>query len=294
MSESIHQLLESLPQSSLTTHVLGALDYLVPGEWQNITSFEAMIGSVTGESDPQVIQAVGEKALALWFDDSTGYSRAATIYQAMDSGSTVAGAAAMANMLGSRFEVFSFLQDVTPKPDTVQSIDAAAKLAAELAAFCSMNGLPGDSVGDFVNSLVSAGKEDSMRLAAWLSLDCVLPLGPDFLSKLMGRVQEISEGELMDNRLFRFVADHLPGDIAAKKNLLLGTLDGAAGHLTQMVQDKAISQEGILARVREYVEVADDKLDMVAAALDMSTNYFEHTGIQTVARRVVTRAYGEL
>jgi hypothetical protein len=61
-----------------------------------------------------------------------------------------------------------------------------------------------------------------------------------------------------------------------------------------MVQDKAISQEGILARVREYVEVADDKLDMVAAALDMSTNYFEHTGIQTVARRVVTRAYGEL
>jgi hypothetical protein len=133
-----------------------------------------------------------------------------------------------------------------------------------------------------------------MRLAAWLSLDCVLPLGPDFLSKLMGRVQEISEGELMDNRLFRFVADHLPGDIAAKKNLLLGTLDGAAGHLTQMVQDKAISQEGILARVREYVEVADDKLDMVAAALDMSTNYFEHTGIQTVARRVVTRAYGEL
>ena len=40
--------------------------------------------------------------------------------------------------------------------------------------------------------------------------------------------------------------------------------------------------------------VADDKLDTIAAALDLTTSPFEHTGIQSVARRVISRAYGEL
>ena len=38
----------------------------------------------------------------------------------------------------------------------------------------------------------------------------------------------------------------------------------------------------------------EGKLDYVAAALDATTSVFEHTGVQTVARRVVTRAYGEV
>jgi hypothetical protein len=35
-------------------------------------------------------------------------------------------------------------------------------------------------------------------------------------------------------------------------------------------------------------------LDYVAAFLDMSTNYYEHTGIQTVARRVIEQAAREI
>jgi hypothetical protein len=42
------------------------------------------------------------------------------------------------------------------------------------------------------------------------------------------------------------------------------------------------------------VEVTDGRLDVIAAVLDMATNYFEHTGIQSVARRIISRAYGEL
>ena len=66
MSESLHTVLEGLPQSSLTTHVLGALDWIVPGEWQNITLFEGMIKDVTGESDDALIQQVGERAMQLY------------------------------------------------------------------------------------------------------------------------------------------------------------------------------------------------------------------------------------
>jgi hypothetical protein len=32
----------------------------------------------------------------------------------------------------------------------------------------------------------------------------------------------------------------------------------------------------------------------VSAAIDMTTDYFEHTGIQTVARQCISRAAGEV
>jgi hypothetical protein len=41
------------------------------------------------------------------------------------------------------------------------------------------------------------------------------------------------------------------------------------------------------------MNVADSKLDYVAAFLDMSTNYYEHTGTQTVARNLILRAAQE-
>ena len=40
MTESLYTVLEALPQTSLTTHILDALDTFVPGEWRNITVFE--------------------------------------------------------------------------------------------------------------------------------------------------------------------------------------------------------------------------------------------------------------
>lgn len=294
MSEALHEVVESLPQSSLTTHLLGALDYLVPGEWTNITTFEGMVRDATGESDEGIIQQVGERAIALFADENNGYQRAVSVFRGVDSASTVAGAAAMANLLGQQFDVLSFMTDVTPKPDTTQAIDAALKLGAELTAFTLVNGLPGDSVGDFVSSLANYGKEEKMRFAAWLAFDCIVPLGPDFLNLILGAIESVSLDELADNRVFRFVSDHLPGDIAQKRDTLRSNVDQTRGHIEGFVGERGMSQESLLARVREYVQIADDKLDVLAAALDLSTNTFEHTGIQTVARRVITRAYGEI
>lgn len=294
MTDSIHHVLEGLPETSLTTRVLGLLDFVVPGQWENIRSLERMIESVTGETDPAVVQAVGEKALALWFDESTGFQRAATIYRLVDSGSTMAGATAAANLVGQKVAFLSFLGDVTPKPDTVQAVDAAVKFAAELAAFCAMNGIPGDSVGDFVASLGNAAKEDAMRTGAWIALDLVLPLGPDFLGRVLGAIQSVTDGELAQSRVFTLVADYLPGDLGGKRQLIASALASSSSLIGQTVADKGLTQDGLLARLKDVVEVADDRLDMVSAALDLTTNYYEHTGLQTVARRLVTRAYGEI
>jgi hypothetical protein len=290
----LHRVIEELPESNLTTTLLHALDYVVPGEWKNVTVFDQMIREVTGESDEGLIQQIGERSLALYGDSNQGYQRAVWLFQAVDSVDVAAGAAAMANKVGESFSFFGLLESVTPKADTTQAVDAAIKLAAELSAFCLTNGIPGDSVGDFVSSLANYGKEDVMRMAAYVSFDLLLPLGPDFLEKMISGVQTISEEYLGQSSLFQKVAYFLPGSIGEQKTIIEKNVGEASGYLQNFVQSRGMSREGVLETVRKYVEVADDKLDYVAAAIDVSTSYFAHTGVQTVARRIISRAYGEI
>lgn len=291
--QPLSTLVESLPQDGLTVRLLQGLDYLVPGSWDNETNFAALIGKVTGESDDAVIQAVGERAIALYADPGLGYQRAVWLYESVDTVDKLAGGATLLGEVASRFDL-GFLNDMVPKADTAQAIDAAAKLGAELAAFCQINGLPGDSIGDFASSLTSAAKEDLIRIAAWLAFDCVLPLGPDAIQKIIERVSAASDSQLGESSLFAKIQNFLPGGIAEKKDLLLQTLHSSSGFFTDFIQSRGLSSAGILGKVSEYVQVSDDKLDAVAGMIDVSTNYFEHTGIQTVARRVITRAYSEL
>lgn len=287
MAEHIHELLEALPEKSLTTRLLGALDYLAPGEWKNITKFEQMIRDVTGEEDQEIIQKVGEKAITLYRDEANGYQRAVSVFQLVDNAQGVAGFAALANKV-------SFLEGITPKSDTTQAIDAGVKFVAELTTFCLVNGLPGDSVGDFASSLANAAKEDAMRVSAWIALDGMVPLGPDFLGKILDGIKKMTDKELGEHSRFARIAQYLPGGIGEKKKLIEGALESSQQQVTDLVAAKAISRESVLDKIRAHVEVNDNRLDYIAAVLDMATNYFEHTGIQSVARRIVSRAYGEI
>jgi hypothetical protein len=290
----LNQLIESLPSSSMTTRLLGAMDYLVPGEWENIVNFEEMIKKVTGEEDPSVIQKVGERAMELWYDEANGYQRAVSIYNLVDSGSTMAGVTSMAAKLAEDVSWLGFLDSVTPKPETSQAIDAALKLTAEIAAFCCSNGLPGDGVGDFVSALVSAEKEDVMRLASWVALDCILPLGPDFALKL-GEAVGSAMDKLEASPLYGRISGFLPGGgVAEKAEFVKDAVGKTSSWATDFASSKGISQEGILEKVKGYLEGAEGKMDYAAAIIDMSTNVFEHTGTQSIARRVIRRAYNEL
>jgi hypothetical protein len=287
MTEQLHDLLQGLPASNLTTRLLGLLDKVVPGEWQNVTSFEGMIKLVTGEEDQSLLQQVGEKAIALYKDPTQGYQRAISVFQLVDNAQGVAGFAALANK-------FSFLEGITPKSDVTQAIDAGIKLVAEMTTFCLVNGIPGDSIGDFARSFVNGEKEDRMRLAAWVAYDGLLPLGPDFLARIIAGVKSLTTDQLSGNGRFARIAAFLPGGVAEKKKLLEGTLEAARSGVTSFVADRGLTQTSILDQVTAIVKVNDNRLDYLAAALDLSTNYFEHTGIQSVARRVISRAYGEI
>lgn len=295
MSDPIFQKLQALPESNITVKTLNVLDGIVSGEWQNIVNFEQMIRDETGEDELDYIQEIGAHALTLYDDADNGYQRAMKIYELVDDIDKIAGAASLANQAASRFSFLGFLDKITPDDELTQAIDAGVKFVAELAAFCSLHGIPGDSVSDFVSSLGNAGHADRMRLTAWATIDGVLPLGPDFISKVSDKLQGAGDSALQDNALFRKISQYLPGASANdQKNLILQSLEGAQGWVGGLISGNGLTQGLIFDKVRQYVDVGDKSMDVVAAALDMSTNYFEHTGTQTVAREVIKRAYGEV
>lgn len=290
MSEPISQLLQALPATSMTTRLLGLLDFVVPGQWKNIVSFEELIRDVTGETDQALIQQVGEKAIALYADSNNGYQRAVTLYQLVNKESGIAGAATLAAKVGEGGGLFSMLSSLTPKPETTQAIDAVCKLGAEFGAFVSCNGIPGDGVADFVKAIGNYAHEEKVRLAAFVAFDCVLPLGPTFLDKLTGAIKGVTESSL-----FAAVGSQLPGASNDQKaGNLARVLDGVRGTLGGLASGANLSPSIILDKVKAVVGANESRVEYVAAGIDIATNVFEHTGIQTVARRVVTRAYNEI
>ncbi len=294
MSDSddpIYELVNDLPSTSVTGAVLRALDYVAPGQWKNITNFDELIKDETGETDESLIKQVGERAITLYTDSSNHYQKAVWCFQMVDSVDKTLVAASAIGMLGDKFDL-GFLKALTPKPEMAQAIDAAIKFACEMASFGFVNGIPGDGVVDFAKALGGYAKEDAMRLAAFVAIDCVLPLGPNFVQKMQDAV---GGAALTENKLFQAASRFLPGGgPEAQKAVIQKNLEVAGGSLLALAGDKGVEQSGVLAKVRKYVDFSDDKLDVVAAALDVTTQYYEHTGIQSVARRVIARSYAEI
>ena len=50
--------------------------------------------------------------------------------------SNALGAAALANKVGSKFQIVSLLAKVTPRPEKAQTIDFSVKLVVDTVAFC--------------------------------------------------------------------------------------------------------------------------------------------------------------
>jgi hypothetical protein len=68
MAKTIYELVDELPVHNMTTRLLGALDWVVPGAWKNIVGFENTITAVTGETDQAWMQKIGERAIHLYND----------------------------------------------------------------------------------------------------------------------------------------------------------------------------------------------------------------------------------
>lgn len=295
MSKPIYQLVDELPNGGLTVMALRSLDFVIPGQWQNLIGFNNTIKAVTGETDEAFVQQIGERAVALFNDKSQGYQRALWLYQTVDSAAGALGAAAMANKVGQDISFLGFLDKLTPKPEKAQSIDLTVKTVVELVAFCQINGIPGDSVGDFLAALGDYGGESLMRMAALVCFDGLVPLGPDFILKGLSTVQNLTPKELEQNQTFKGVNDLIPGgDSAGKLGFINQSFDSVKDWMSGFVSSHNLTQDSVIDNLTKFVDVSKDKLDYLGAFLDISVKYYTHTGIQTLARRLIERAAAEI
>jgi hypothetical protein len=60
------------------------------------------------------------------------------------------------------------------------------------------------------------------------------------------------------------------------------------------VTSNNLTPQKVIGNLQSFTQIADDKLDYLAAFIDVSTNYYEHTGTQTLARRLIERAIAEI
>lgn len=295
MSKPIFELVDELPTGGLTVMALRSLDFVIPGEWQNLVGFDNTIRTITGETDEALIQQIGERAIYLYNDQSQGYQRALWLYQTVDSAASALGAAALANKVGENISFLGFLDKLTPKPEKAQSIDLAVKSVVELVAFCQINGIPGDSIGDFLAALGDYSGESLMRMAALVCFDGLVPLGPDFILKGLATINSLSPSDLEKNPTFKGVSSLIPGGSpAGQLGFITQSFDSIKEWMSDFVASRDLTPEKVVNNLQNFVEISKDKLDYLGAFLDISTNYYTHTGVQTLAHRLIERAVAEI
>ena len=79
------------------------------------------------------------------------------------------------------------------------------KLVAEVVAFCHINGIPGDSLGDFLAALGDYSGEALMRMTALVSFDGVIPLGADFSTRALTMIKGMEPSDLGNNQTFKSI-----------------------------------------------------------------------------------------
>jgi hypothetical protein len=64
--------------------------------------------------------------------------------------------------------------------------------------------------------------------------------------------------------------------------------------MTNMMTSRGITPDTVLGSLKKFIEFSDSKVDYAAMFVDKYTDYFAHTGVQTVGRIVITRAAEEV
>lgn len=290
MSTSIIELVDNLPTDNITVKVLKSLDFIVPGKWENLVGFDHAISAITGVTTTPEIREIRARALELYNEPKNGYQTAIWLYQIVDNADKALAVAAIADKVGDTFSFIPFLDRLTPKADSIQSVDLRLKLVAELIVYGKINGITLNPTKFAASLQENYQNEALLRMAALICLDGILPLGADFVTKIRGDLGE--KNNLATAPAFAAVRDLIPAE--DKQGFVNESFEAVGDWMNNVINSFGLTRESLVNKLGGFIEIADDKLDYLAAFLDGSTNYFEHTGIQTVARKVINRAYQEM
>ncbi|MEL6785801.1 MAG: hypothetical protein AAFO76_00035 [Cyanobacteria bacterium J06607_15] len=286
MSTSIVELVDNLPTDNITVKVLKTISTFTPGKWENLVGFDNTITAVTGVTSTAEIAQIRDRALSLYDDKKQGYQTAVWLYRTVDNTDKAIAAAAIADKLGDKFRFIPFLDKITPKADSIQSVDLRIKLVAELIIFSKLNDLSLNP-SQFAGALKENYQNEALlRMASLICIDGILPLGVNFVSKVKQDLEQ--RDNLKANPAYNAVGELIPVD--NKEEFIDQSFNAAGDWMDSFSQKLGVTPETLSKKLGGFIELADGKLDYLAAFLDGSTNFFEHTGIQTVARRLITEA----
>ena len=286
MSQSIIELVDNLPADNITVKVLKAISTFTPGKWENLVGFDNTITAVTGATNAADISKIRDRALELYNDKKQGYQTAIWLYRTVDNTDQAIAAAAIADKLGDKFRFIPFLDKITPKADSIQSVDLRIKLVAELIIFSRLNDLSLNPTR-FAEALKENYQDEALlRMASLVCIDGILPLGVNFVNRVKQDLEQ--RDNLNANPAYETVGELIPVD--NKAEFIDQSFNAAGDWLDSFSKKLGVTPETLAQKLGGFIELADGKLDYLAAFLDGSTNFFEHTGIQTVARRLITEA----
>jgi len=288
--------LRQLSSGGMTVTLMKALDFVIPGDYNNATQMNDMVRFVANNPGAVRATAISKRAEELFAADE-GAKRAINLYKLTDKADKAVAAAALANKVGSRFKVLSFLTKFTPKADTVQTVDLCLKMTVEALSYLSLHGMSVQGIGDWAKMITQPdtySNESALRIAAIIGFDGLIPLGPDFL----GKVTDTISGDSVawkDNALFNQVSGFIPGGgVEEKVGFIQNIVSTASAPVEAFISKTGMTREKMVDSVKTFTDVSDDALDYVAAFIDASTSYMTQTGVQTVARHFTQKAMKEV
>ncbi|WP_216909722.1 hypothetical protein [Synechococcus sp. CCY 0621] len=292
---SVLERLDRLPRRNLTVLAIKGLSTLVPGGWHNITSADDLISDVLGSSDPELIRQVRARADALSRARHEGYGRALSLYDAVNRSQKAAGGLRLLANIGGALPLVKRVADLTPTSETLQAADLSLKVAAEMLAFTQVNGLPGDSFGDFVASLSEYAGEARVRMAALICFDALLPLGDQALQRLNSLLGGVDKRDLHQLPAYAGMAKLLPGrGDGAHLTFLRRGVDQWLGWAGGFSSQLGLTGQKAVQALETTLGPWQGGFQQMATFLDAFTDTYQHTGVQAVARRLVERAAAEI
>ncbi len=193
-------------------------------------------------------------------------SRQSPGYDTIDRTGSALGTAALGNKIGEKIPLLGFLSKLTPKAEKAQTIDLSLKLVVEVVAFCKINGIPGDSLGDFLRSLSDYGGESLMRMSALVCFDGLIPLGPNFIQAVSGRLNGLSPKELEDNSQYKSIKSEIPGKNSDSKLSFIGeSFDSVKGWMGDLVSSNDLTPQKVSHGLQGFIDFSEDRLDYLAA-----------------------------